>query len=106
MTTAGSNPQYCYKHPPLKPVYAVIAVNDRSVLAVPFTQKPGIVVGNASGGNKRFSTLPPGTTFPVAIGLAILLSAIGSLVSTFLGFCCRVSCAHWPELQLPRWYEL
>ena len=86
MTTTGSNPQYCYRHPTVetglrcnrceRPICSRCAIHTET----------GYRCRECIRGQQKVFDTATWYDFPVAIGLAILLSAIGSLVSNFLGF--------------------
>jgi len=86
MTTTGSNPQYCYRHPSVetglrcnrceRPICSRCAIHTET----------GYRCRECIRGQQKIFDTATWYDFPVAIGLAILLSVIGSLVTTVLGF--------------------
>ncbi len=86
MTTTGSNPQYCYRHPSVetglrcnrceRPICSRCAIHTET----------GYRCRECIREQQKIFDTATWLDFPVAIGLAILLSAIGSLVVNFLGF--------------------
>jgi hypothetical protein len=86
MTTSGSNPQYCYKHPSVetglrcnrceRPICSLCAIHTET----------GYRCKECIRGQQKVFDTATWYDFPVAIGLAILLSVIGSILVTFLGF--------------------
>jgi hypothetical protein len=86
MTTPGTNPQYCYKHPSVetglrcnrceRPICSRCAIHTET----------GYRCKECIREQQKIFDTATWLDFPVAIGLAILLSALGSLVTNFLGF--------------------
>ena len=86
MTNNGSAPQYCYKHPGIetglrcnrcdRPICSRCAIHTETGYRCPECIR---------GQQKVFDTAS-WHDFPIAIGLAILFSVIGSLLANILGF--------------------
>jgi hypothetical protein len=86
MTTTGSDPQYCYKHPSVetglrcnrceRPICSRCAIHTET----------GYRCKECIREQQKVFDTATWYDFPVAIGLATLLSLIGSIVVTFLGF--------------------
>jgi hypothetical protein len=86
MTTTGSNPQYCYRHPSVETSLRCNRCERPICSRCAIHTETGYRCRECIRGQQKVFDTATWYDFPVAIGLAILLSTIGGLVSNLLVF--------------------